>query len=440
MNKDTIFALSTARGKAGISVIRISGPDSLKLAVQISQKNDLQPNYMYLSKITYKNEHVDNAMIVFFKSPHSFTGEDVIELHLHGSLAIIEKITKILLDLGARYAEAGEFSRRAYLNGKMDLTAIEGLDDLINSQTDAQLRHSLRHMSGEFKKMCDDWREMLLKSQSLMEAYLDFPDEEIPNEVIEKADSFRLNLVESLDKMLQDNRRGEILRSGISLVILGRPNVGKSTMMNYLSKRDIAIISDIEGTTRDILESHINIGGYPFILSDTAGIRKTEDVIESEGVSRAINLAENADIKVVMLDPKNLNIEDSIKNISDKNTIIVVNKIDLIDKNTIQEIQDKGIVPISLKSASGMDNLLKALIDKAKDVVDVGDDVVITRARHRKHIEKARDALDNCDFRGDLVLCAEDLRIAAKELSCLTGVIDTEEILGEIFQNFCIGK
>lgn len=440
MKQDTIFALSTAKGKAGIAIIRLSGDKSLDLAKVLVGARDLQPNNMQLAHIAYKGDHIDNGMVVYFKAPNSFTGEDVIEFHLHGSSAIIEKLTRILLDLGARYAGAGEFSRRAYLNGKMDLTSIEGLDDLINAQTEAQLKHSLRHMSGEFAKLCDSWREKLLKSQSLTEAYLDFPEEDIPEEVIEQSDAFRLELIESLEKMLSDKRKGEVLRSGIALAVLGEPNVGKSTMLNYLSKRDVAIISDIAGTTRDILETHIDIGGYPFILSDTAGIRETEDVIESEGVSRAMALAQNADIKLIMLDANNPQIPDSLRELLGENTLLVANKIDLLDKNVTEGIDGHKIIPISLKSAEGMDNLLSNLTRLAGEVASIGDEVVITRTRHRKHIQNALDALKGCDLRGDLVLAAEDLRIAAKELSSLTGVIDTEEILGEIFSNFCIGK
>jgi tRNA modification GTPase len=407
-------------------------------------------------------------MVVYFKAPNSFTGEEVVEFHLHGSIAVVQLISEALLEEGIKVAEPGEFSKRSFLNGKMDLTEAEGLADLIDAETSQQQRHAIRHLSGEFRELCDNWRGQLLKILGLIEVYIDFPDEEIPKEVLTNAESKLLELQNSLDKFLEDNRRGERLRDGISMVVLGEPNVGKSTMLNFLAKRDLAIISDIAGTTRDILEAHIDIGGYPIILSDTAGLRASEDVIEKEGVNRAKNLAKNADIKLIMLDAQNPILTKDLEEMIDENSIIIINKNDLTnscilldqpeDDAFIKPEDDpnttsfqcstlepsnkfyKNVISISLKSKAGIKELFEAIEEKAKELAGINSGVAITRARQRQNIKDARDSIERCDMHGELVLSAEDIRLAARHLSLLTGIIDVEEVLGEIFANFCIGK
>lgn len=436
--RDTIFAQATAKGRAGVTIFRISGPKSLEVADNLAGDKLFKPNYMIVSNLKYKDLLIDRGMLVYFKAPHSFTGQDVIELHLHGSIAVTKLLTEALLDFGLRLAEPGEFSRRAFLNGKMDLTGAEGLADLIDAETIQQQKHAMRHMSGEFKTLCDSWREALLKVLGWLEAYIDFPDEDIPEEVLNRVDSTLNDLKISLDKILEDNRKGERLRDGISMVVLGEPNVGKSTMLNYLSQRDVAIISDIAGTTRDILETHIDIGGYPIILSDTAGIRESADTIEQEGVRRAKNLAKNADIKLIMLDVVNPILPDDLIDIIDENSIIIANKSDL-EATFPEEIEGKKVVSISLKDEDGINILFESIIQKADNLVGLGDSVAITRARQRQNIEDARDAILRANNK-DMILFTEDIRLAARHLSLLTGIIDSEEILGEIFSNFCIGK
>lgn len=437
--RDTIFAQGSAKGRAGVSIIRISGPESIRIAKILSSKDELKPNFLSLCNVSYKGSLIDKGMVVYFKAPNSFTGEDVVEFHLHGSIAVVNLISEALLEEGIRLAEPGEFSKRSFLNGKMDLTEAEGLADLIDAETIMQQRHAIRHLSGEFKNLCDKWREQLLKILGWMEAYIDFPDEDIPEEVINKADAKLSELSNSLGKFLEDNRRGERLRDGISMVVLGEPNVGKSTMLNFLSKRDVAIISDIAGTTRDILETHIDIGGYPIILSDTAGIRDSEDVIEKEGVRRAKSLAANADIKLVMLDSSNPSIPKEIEEILDENAIIILNKSDLANIDSQKSLK-RDAISISLKSGDGVENLFKAIENRAQKLASVESGLAITRARQRQNIKDAKDAIDRCDLFGELVLSAEDIRLAARHLSLLTGIIDVEEVLGEIFSNFCIGK
>ena len=461
----TIFAQSTGRGKAGVAVIRMSGSISLSVLQKLTHKEQFEPNRMYLAELYNVDKAlIDKAMVVYFKSPHSFTGEDVVELHTHGSIAVIRMLTSALFNFGVSLAEPGEFSKRAFLNGKMDLTSAEGLADLIDAETELQHRQAIRHMSGEFEALCNFWREKLLKSLGLMEAYIDFPDEEIPVTVLESTEKMIDELKKSLLEKLADNRRGERLRNGITMSVLGEPNVGKSSLMNFLAQRDVSIISEIAGTTRDVIETHLDIGGYPIILADTAGLRGgSDDVIEMEGMARALKAASLSDIKIVMLDASKAG-ETSLEilDLIDYNTIIVFNKVDLVDSNHMSyqnfslenirsqvfidsvsrlvERDDAMLIYMSIKQKHGLESLISAITTKAESMAGNGESVSITRERHRRHIVMAMEALERCNIRDDLVLAAEDLRIAARNLSLMTGRIEVEEILGEIFQNFCIGK
>lgn len=464
----TIFAQSTGRGKAGVAVIRISGTDALPTLQKLTTRQQFEANRMYLAELHDSDKNlIDKAMSVYFKAPHSFTGEDVVELHTHGSIAVVRMLTSALLDLGLSLAEPGEFSKRAFLNGKMDLTSAEGLADLIDSETELQHRQAMRHMSGELEALCNVWREKLLKSLGLMEAYIDFPDEAIPDKVLESTQNIIDNLKASLQEKLGDNRRGERLRNGITMAVLGEPNVGKSSLMNFLSQRDVSIISEIAGTTRDVVETHLDIGGYPIILADTAGLRGgSDDVIEKEGMARALKAASASDIKIVMIDARKINeAPQEILDLIDNNTIIVINKVDLVHchprasasrsrgSNDTKEIQllapevpefacksEDDVLYISIKQKLNLDSLINAITSKAESLAGNGETISITRERHRRHITMAVEALERCNIKDDLVLAAEDLRIAARNLSLMTGKIEVEEILGEIFQNFCIGK
>jgi tRNA modification GTPase len=460
--RDTIFAQATARGKAGVTIIRISGSNALSILQKLTKQEKFESHKFYLCNLLViarnkeskqfidcsatnrsdDDEIIDRAMVVYFKSPNSFTGENIVELHTHGSIAVVKLIYQVLFSLGLRLAEPGEFSKRAFLNGKMDLTAAEGLADLIEAETITQHRHAMLHMSGEFEKICSNWRQELLKILSLIEVYIDFPDENIPEEVLGNSLKMIDNLKNSLANMLKDNRRGERLRNGIIMAVLGPPNAGKSSMLNYLAKRDIAIISDIAGTTRDVIETHLDIGGYPIILADTAGLRHTEDSIEKEGIARAIKAAKNADIKLIMLDVREIEkVSELLLDLLDENSIIIANKIDLAELDINKNIAaGHKIHPISLKTGIGIDKLFDTIIEKAENLAGTQNHTMITRERHRSEISMAKLALDGCDLTGDLVLAAEDIRIAARHLSLLTGRIEIEEILGEIFSNFCIGK
>jgi tRNA modification GTPase len=440
---ETIFAQSSKPGKAGIAVFRISGPESLSVLKRLigDTSAELAPKMMYCKKITHPKyqELIDNAIVVYFQAPASFTGEEVVEIHTHGSIAIATMLSEAILSIGnIRLAEPGEFTRRAFLNNKFDLTAAEGIADLIEAETIWQHRQAIKQAGGELEELYNSWRQDLLTIISLLEAYIDFPDEEIPEEVLNRVLAISGELKNTIIKHLNDSRRGERLRSGIKLAILGTPNVGKSSLLNFLMQRDVAIVSNIAGTTRDIIEGHLDIGGYPIILQDTAGIRFSDDIIEQEGIKRAIESAKMADIKIIILDATRLaDPEESFANIIDNNTIIVINKIDLLNGTT--ELA-KDYLKISIKEKLGLDTLLKMIESSAKQIAGLTEMPHITRQRQRYHIEQALAYLENFHIANDLVLATEDIRMVIRSLSSVTGKITIEEILGEIFSNFCIGK
>lgn len=450
--QETIFAQSSAKGKAGVTVFRISGGDATKSLLHFGINDNLTPKKVYLREIFSPKYgySIDKALVMYFKSPGSFTGEDLIEIHTHGSIAITKIIIEELLSIkNFRLAEPGEFSKRAFLNGKIDLVSAEGLADLIESETVFQHKQAVKQFGGELYKIYQGWREKLISLLALLEAYIDFPDEEIPDYVLDEAGENLSQIKYAISHALKDNRRGERLRSGISLAILGRPNVGKSSLINYITQREISIVSDIPGTTRDIVESYIDIGGYPIIISDTAGINfGTEDKIEKEGIKRAIERAESADIKIILFDINNLHdrtdegsyMYQVFKEVIDKNTIFVVNKIDEIEKQNFD--LDDNLISISIKDNMGLDKLLKKIESVAEEIIVPQETPMITRARHRNKLELAFESLSRCALEkdSDIVLLCEDIRLAARHLSILTGRIEVDEILGEIFGKFCIGK
>jgi tRNA modification GTPase len=463
---DTIFAKSSGIGKSGVAVFRISGPKSIEVLNILLQgcKNSFIPNMMYYKKLYMpgSDELIDEGMVVYFKGPHSFTGEDVAELHLHGSIAIEKLIAKVLLDTDiVRIAESGEFTKRAFLNGKFDLTAAEGLADLIEAETMLQHKQAIRQKTGELESLYGSWRAELLKVISLLEAYIDFPDEEIPKSVTGQAAEIVSGLKNTIRSHLNDNKRGQKLRDGIRLSILGKPNVGKSSLLNFLLRREAAIVSNIAGTTRDIIEGHIDINGYPIILQDTAGIRNSDNLIEQEGVKRSIQSAQEADIKIVMIDcnSEHAVIED-LREYIDHNTILVINKIDLMTAalichpeldsgsnknltrvlNQVQDDHNLNPILISLKQKTGLEELVAKIIKVSETIAGLSESPHITRERHRHQLRNALNFLESFDANNDLVLATEDIRMTIRGLSNITGVITPDEILGEIFSKFCVGK
>ncbi len=455
---DTIFAQCSAHGKAGVAVFRISGPKTTTILEKlVDDAQTFEPRKLYFRKIynPYTKQQIDESMVVLFRGSSSFTGEDSAEIHTHGSLAVIKLLYATLTKMpDIRLAEAGEFAKRSFLNGKMDLTAAEGLADLIDSETELQHRQAIKQMGGGLEKIYDKWRKQLLELISLLEAYIDFPDEEIPEETLEQVKELIKKLTNEIKEHLNDNNRGERLRTGLKLAILGRPNVGKSSLLNYLMNRDIAIVSNIAGTTRDVIEGHIDIGGYPIILQDTAGIHKnTKDIIEREGIKRAYKISNDSDIKIIIYDcskydySKHKIENDEFKNIIDDNTIILLNKIDLCknqtslhQNNLLQQIRGKKPIQISIKNQSGLDELLNEIIKISENIAKPSESPQITRSRHRAQLEQALEYLSNFSLDNDLILITEDIRMTIRAISNITGKITVDEILGEIFSNFCIGK
>lgn len=429
----TIFGVATAQGRSGVAVIRISGDSALPATAQLGVRAP-KPRQASLYKLVYKNEVIDEALVLYFKGPNSFTGEDVIELQTHGSRAVIKRILEILGSMpNLRMAEPGEFSRRAFENGRMDLTEAEGLADLIDAETHNQHKQAMRQMQGELGKIYDQWRKEIIETLAFVEAYIDFPDEDLPEELVDRITTQIENLKSKIKEHLNDNRRGEKIREGIHVVILGAPNVGKSSLLNHLAQREAAIVSSTAGTTRDIIELQMEIGGYPVILADTAGLRETADEIESEGIRRALKRAEDADLKILMFEA---GAEPDTKTLSvmDDDALIVVNKTD-VAKNT-----HKNAIDISLKKNQGLERLLEMLQEKIAQKFSISESPLITRARHREALEKALAALESFSLEKPIELAGEDLRYAATQIGRITGKIDVDDILDVIFSSFCIGK
>ncbi len=441
-DQKTIFALATPAGKSGVAIIRISGPDALNCLQHISVTDTLQPRKAYLRNLINltTNQIIDKAVILIFPAPHSFTGEDIVELHIHGSRAVINILIKLLSNItNFRLANPGEFAKRAFLNGKMDLTSAEGLADLIEAETSVQQQQAMRQMQGELAKLYDYWKHSLIHVLALIEAYLDFPEDDIPEAVIEQVNNEVLSLKQAIANHLNDQHKGEILRRGIYVAILGAPNVGKSSLLNHLAKRDVAIVSNIAGTTRDVIEVNLDLAGYPVTIADTAGIRESQDIIEQEGISRALKKAADADIKIIILSADDSDsFNEEISSIIDQNTIIVLNKID--KEKTIKLPNLDNLVEMSVNKNIGLDLLLNKLSSLIEKEFSPSVDPLITRERHRQYLNNCYEALCCFSLDNPLELACEDLRLAARALGQIVGIIDVETILDEIFINFCIGK
>ena len=438
----TIFAPASAPGRAGVAVLRVSGPDALE-SMKTLTGNAAPPDRQATLK-TLKNPAgnvIDRAIVVTYKSPASFTGEDVVEYHLHGGPAIMRMMLDALSQQkNHRMAEPGEFTRRAFENDKMDLTAAEAVADLINAETEFQQQQALAQMGGALSALYEGWAARLAQSLAHLEADLDFPDEDIPDGVRDRVIPVISALYNEISDHLDDNRRGERLRDGFQVVVIGPPNAGKSSLVNALAQRDIAIVSALAGTTRDVLEAHLNLGGYPVILVDTAGLRPDQlsnsghDAIESEGIRRAIARAKSADIRILLFDAA-LEPDPQTLALSDENALIVLNKSDQNKGFTIA-----GAISISVKNNTGLDALNTAIIDKIKNIAGSYTTPSLTRERHRNALEDCRFSLDQARHAPLPELMAEDVRLAIRALGRITGRVDVEDLLDIIFRDFCIGK
>ena len=445
----TIFALSSGKGKAGVSVIRVSG-EATKNAILTLTKSEKCPQPRVASLKWFYDPvtggRLDHGLVIFFQGPNSFTGEDVAEFHIHGGYAVVSGFLEALSKIeNLRPAEAGEFTRRAFDNGKMDLTEAEGLADLINAETEGQRRQALRQMDGNLKALYEGWRHEIISAMGYLEADIDFSDEEIPDDVTEKITPIVKKLYDDITIHLEDGHRGERLRHGLQVVILGSPNAGKSTLLNYLSKRDVAIVSDIAGTTRDALEVHLDISGFPVSIIDTAGIRKSNNTIESEGIKRAIKRAEQADLKIIIIDGSiNETTDQQMIDHMDQNTMVLISKKDLgivIDL----EKQPKNIIgswPVSVKNGDGLNEFISAFENEVGKRMELTVAPSLTRTRHRQLLQNALGHMSRYLEAGhfELELLSEDLRMAARDIGKITGYVDVEDILEKIFTEFCIGK
>ena len=418
--------------------MRLSGPKALD-AVRLLGTGQLVAQRAKLVDLRKEDtkEHLDKALVLWFPAPTSYSGEEVVELHLHGGPAVVSGVIGALESQpGLRAAYPGEFTKRRFQNGKIDLTQAEGLNDLINAETAAQRRQALRQLSGEFGAQCEQWRIGLLRSLGRLEAEIDFVEEELPVELVEKSRIDSKLLLDQITIHLDDGGSGERLREGIYIVILGQPNVGKSSILNYLSGRDAAIVSARAGTTRDVVEVQLDLNGYPVTVADTAGLRSSPDEVEEEGVRRALARAKSADIKLMVFDAGFPETASTVGGTGAE--IIVFNKIDLISESKIPYAD--SAFGVSALTGQGMDALTCAIEREAAAQLSNGEGSVITHARHRQALLDCQASLERAYRSLDIELMAEDLRLAARALGRITGSVDVEDLLDIIFAEMCIGK
>lgn len=440
----TIYALSTLMGKSGVAVIRISGSDALKVLIAIGVAKIPAPNECVFAEIydPKTKEQIDQCMAAYFKAPKSFTGEDVVEIFTHGSIAVIEHLLEVLGSLSfLKMAEPGEFARRAFYNSKMDLTMAEGLADLIDAETRIQKKVALSQLNGALESKYDSWRADIISILARLEALIDFPEEDLPRSVIMEINGLIKNLKSEI-KLHLENKTGEVIRRGVKIAIIGQPNAGKSTLLNSLANSDVAIVSEISGTTRDVINVKIDLDGYPVQLFDTAGIRQTDDVIEKEGIARAMKVATEADLVLLVVDgaDSNFKIAEFLEGQQYQNLYVLVNKEDALSASIDREIDALKPVYISAKSGKGVDKLLEQIRAFVQENYSISADPVITRVRYRSLLNKCLEYLNSFNTENALDISSEIIRHAAQELGHITGKVEVEDILDKIFSSFCIGK
>ena len=443
----TIYALSSGPGIAGLAVIRISGPECKLILKKMVKGAFPKPRVATIKKINKinTNELIDEGMILWFPGPQSYTGEDILEFHVHGSRSVIETIQSSLSKIkNCRLAEPGEFTKLAFLNGKINLLKAESIGDLISAETEIQRQQALKIMLGKHSEKYNSWRNKLLKILSNLEAKIDFPDDDLPKNILKNIKIESNNIKNEIKKVLDDQKVGERIREGFRIAILGPTNAGKSSLLNYLSRRDAAIVSETAGTTRDVIETHLNINGYPVVLSDTAGIREAKDEIEKKGIKLALKKAENADLNIVVIEPKNAHFTGVLKGLVNSNkTILIINKSDLGVEKITEDFKKFNPIYISLKKEKNLDELISVIKNKLKNQFLSTEDTIITRERHRQNLINCLSYLEAFESKNKVEeydKAAEDLRLATRSLGMIVGKVDVEEILGSIFNDFCIGK
>lgn len=438
MRRDTICALASGHPPAAISVIRVSGPETKDVIARRLSTPQLKPRHATLVELrSDTGDQIDSGLAVFMPGPASYTGEDTLEISLHGGRMITELALQSIMSAGARLAEPGEFTRRAFEAGKLDLTRAEAVADLIDAESEAQLNQALKQMDGALETLYSGWREDLTETLALLEASIDFPDEEDAPERVDAPVREKLESLKSaLKQALADGNITERIRDGFKIAILGKPNAGKSTLLNQLAKREAAIVTDIPGTTRDVVEVRLTMGGYLVWVSDTAGLRETQDLVEAEGVRRALKAGEEADLRIWLHDAREPFQSDRVR----PGDLVVSNKSDLVDPKSVS----RETLAISAKAGEGIDEIEAEIVARISSLTKTVNAPIITRARHRQGIERALAHLDTASLHLDsgigAELVSEDVRLASRDLGTLTGHVDPESVLGAVFSSFCIGK
>lgn len=445
---DTIFAPATAPGRSAIAVIRLSGPACVDVCRRLTKRRLPAPRRAALRRLCdpASGQAIDQGLVLWFPGPASAIGEDVLELHVHGGRAVMAELLMALAGLpGLRPADPGEFSRRAFLHGRMDLTAAEGLADLVAAETRAQARQALRQLDGELGRLYERWRSELLEALARLEAEIDFSaDQDVPDDMMSAVRPVLEKVSAEMAAHVDDARRGERLREGLSIAVIGPPNAGKSSLINRLAQRDVAIVTPEPGTTRDVLEVHLDLAGYPVTLLDTAGLREPVGGAEAEGVRRARQRAAEADLRLALLDGALWPAQDpETLALIDEGAIVVVNKADLGRLDGDLVVAGRPAARLSCRTGEGLDRLLELLSARAAEQMATGQAPMLTRARHRAALQSAQEALcriATLPADAELALVAEDLRLAVRSVGRITGRVGVEDLLDLIFSEFCIGK
>ncbi len=440
-----IFALSSGRGPSGIAIVRISGSETLKICQNLTKSKDIKSNEVNFCKFYNPNNGnvIDpEALLLWFPGPNSYTGEDLAELQIHGSNAVINALLRVLSEQkNCRLAEPGEFTKIAFQNDKIDLLKAESIGDLIHSETELQRQQAVKIIQGNASNYYNDLREKIIKSLAFIEAKIDFAEEDLPEKVLKNAHKSIKEIHSEITKIIEDNKVGEKIRDGFRVSITGEVNAGKSSLLNLLSKREVAIVSDEAGTTRDVIETYLNLDGYPVILADTAGIREAKNEVEKKGISLALGKSKEADLNIVVIDNSSKKINKEVQSMINKDTIILLNKSDVIDKQNHKFNVDTVLA--SVKNNKNIDKLIDLIKAKLSKKFTSNNSALITRERHRVKLNDCLKEIDKFlkkDQNKDIELAAEDLRMATRHLGSIVGKVDVEEILGSIFKDFCIGK